>query len=545
LKACASLGFLRKGKEIHDEITSRKLLEKDIVLGNAAVDMYAKCGMLDKAQELLEELPVRDIVSWNAIISGYADQGQGCKALNCFDQMQAEGLSPGVVTFIATLKACGSVGAVDKGIKLHDEILQKRLLEKNVVLGNALVDMYAKCGALGKAQKVLEGIHIRNVVSWNALIAGHVLQGNNHKALDCFRWMQSEGLVPDTVTFICILKACGSTGAIDLGKHIHNDLVRRGLLGRDIVLGNALVDMYAKCGLLAKAQELLEELPIHDVVSWNVLIAGYANQGQCHEVLQCFEQMQSEGLSPDVVTFICILKVCGTVGAIDQGKQIHETISTRGLLKKDMVLGNALVDMYAKCGLLAKAQEVLENELPQQNVVSWSSLITGYAQQGQGHEAMNHFKKMQIKGLSPDEITFLCVLSACSNSGLSDEAESLFAHMTKTYGLTPRIQHHIWMILVLGYGGYFDKAVSVIKVMPRTDCPALWLALLGACRKWGNVMFGALAFDHITQLDSACATAYVLMGNIFASAGMQEDAEKVKSMIPKHHVLPQNVYLTL
>ena len=534
LKACGSIGAIDKGKQIHVEIMRRKLLEKDMVLGNSLVDMYAKCGILEKTRAVLEELPIRDTVSWNAIISGYADQGQGYEALNCFEQMQYEGLSPSVVTFICTLKACGSVGCIDKGTQLHDEILRKRLLEKNVVLGNVLVDMYAKCGVLAKAQKVLEGLRIRNVVSWNALITGYVQQGECHKALNCFRWMQSEGITPDMVTLTCILKACGSTGAIDKGEQIHNDIVRRGLLGRNIVLGNALVDMYAKCGLLSKAQEILEELPIRDVVSWNVLITGYANQGQCGEILHCFEQIQNEGLYPDAITFICILKACGTIGAIEKGKQIHDEISSRGLLKNDLVLGNALVDMYAKCGLLSKAQEILENELPQQNVVSWSSLITGYAKQGQGHEAMTYFEKMQRKGLSPDEVTFLCVLGAFSNSGLSDEAEMLFGDMSRTYGLTPCIQHHIWMIVVFGYGGHFDKAISVIKVMPCTDCLAVWVALLGACRKWANVMLGTVAFDQITQLDCTCATAYVLMCSIFASAGMHEDAENVETMRLKY-----------
>ena len=163
--------------------------------------------------------------------------------------------------------------------------------------------------------------------------------------------MESEGFSPDVVTFMCILKACGNIGAIDEGKQIHEKIRnKKGLLEKDIMLATSVVDMYAKCGALAKAQEVVNDLPVRNTVCWNALITGYAQKGQYDEVLNCYKSMKNDGLSPDIVTFICILKACGSRRNIDKGEQIHDEIQRRGLLEKDSVLGNALVDMYAKCG---------------------------------------------------------------------------------------------------------------------------------------------------------------------------------------------------
>ena len=182
---------------------------------------------------------------------------------------------------------------------------------------------------------------------------------------------------------------------------------------------------------------------------------------------------------------------------------------------------------------LEKAEKVLE-DLIIRDVISWNTLISRYAQQGQGRAALNCFEWMQSEGLSPNEVTFLCILSACSHSGLLDEAEMLYGNMSKKYGVDPNIEHHTCMVLAFGCGGHFDKVMSVIKAMPSSDYPAVWRALLGACRKWGNVELGRLAFDQALQLDTTCAAVYVLMANIFASAGMHEDAERIEAMRMKY-----------
>ena len=447
--------------------------------------------------------------------------------------MQNEGFSPDAITFTCILKACGNSGAIGKGQEIHDEILSQGLLNNNIVLGTALVDMYAKCDMLTKAEYVFKALGLRDIVTWSALIAGYAQQGQSYEALRCFKEMQSEGLSPNTVTFICILKACG----INEGKQIHEEIVSRGLLlGENIVLTNALLDMYVRCGYLSNAYEVLEQLPCRNVVSWNTLIGGYAKYGLCEDVINCLGYMQNEGISPNAVTFIGILKACCNIGALHMGENMHNEIARMGLLRKDIVLGTTLVDMYAKCGALAKSQQVLE-ELPNRDVVSWSALIAGYAEEGQVHKALCCLECMRNEGFTPNEVTFLCILSACGHSGLMDKAQILFQNMEKECGMIPSSEHHISMIVVYGNAGHFDNAMSVIKVMPSSEYGEIWLILLGACRKWGNVKLGILAFDQAIQQDSTCPAAYTLMATIFTDSGMQNDAQKVIAMRLKYACL--------
>ncbi|KAH7301556.1 hypothetical protein KP509_23G032000 [Ceratopteris richardii] len=532
LQACGYMGSagLQSGEELFCEAARRGLLEGNTVLGATLIDMYVKCGVLRKAHEVLETLPTRDAVTWNALLVGYAQQGRGEQALLIFEKMQEEGYHPNAVTFSCILKACGSVRASNVGEKIHNEVAAQGLLENDVVLGTSLVDMYAKCSALCKAKKIFEGLSVQNVISWNALIAGYALQGHGDQALACFEKMQNEGISPDTVTFLCMLKSCGSIGAVDKGEQIHDEITRQGLLKNNIELGNALVDMYAKCGALTKAQQVFAQLPVRNVVSWNSLITGYAHEGQAEAALNCFEKMQQERFFPNVLTFLSILKACSTLGAADIAEDIHDEIARYQVMEYDIILGTALVDMYAKCGALLKAQNVLEG-LPTKTVVPWNALIKGCAQHGQSKQAITLFKSLQSKNLSPDPVTFACILKACGSMGLVDDAYAHFTSMSAMYGIEPDLEHYNCMVDIFGRAGHLSKAVDLIQRMPSVFYSlALWSALLGACAKWGDVNVGKWAFEHAIELDKSDGAAYVLMTNIYADAGMQEDAKRIEAM---------------
>eukprot|EP00250_Pteridium_aquilinum_P000338 c10374_g3_i1 orf=1-639(-) len=213
--------------------------------------------------------------------------------------------------------------------------------------------MYAKCGSLAKAQDVFRTIPIRDVVLWTTLIAGCVKHGNSEEALLCVEQMQHEGISPNAFTLVCCSKACGSLKATDRGQEIHTQVVEKGL-ERELLIGNSLVDMYVKCGLLEMAKAVLDKLPVRDVVSWTALIAGYAELGWGEEAFTCFERMRHDNISPNAHTFVCSVKACCSERAVDKGQEIHCAITEKGF-EKELLVGSALVSMYAKCGLLAKA----------------------------------------------------------------------------------------------------------------------------------------------------------------------------------------------
>ncbi|KAI5061610.1 hypothetical protein GOP47_0024115 [Adiantum capillus-veneris] len=530
LRACTKNKDLHRGIKLHDNILKMGLVEK---CSDALVTMYAKCGELEKAKELLNLHNSRDVITWTALIAAYARKGQSQRALNCFDRMQHEGISPNAVTYTCILNACATMGAVVKGEEIHNVVAKQGLLENNIVLGNALIDMYAKCGALPKAQDLIERLPSRDVVSWNALIGGYAREGQGEQALTCFEHMQHEGISPDAVTYICILKACATIGEIAKGEEIHDEIRKQGLLQNNMALATALLDMYAKCGALSKAQKLLKKLRFRNVVSWNTLIAGYVQDGQGKQALDCLNLMQREGISPDAVTYLSILKACATIRAIEKGQEIHERIAKDGLLQDSTMLGNALVDMYAKCGALSKAQDVLQ-KLPSRNVVSWSTLIEGYAQEGQGEQALHCFELMLNEGIRPDAVTFVSLLNVCSHLGLVDMGHALFASMKTKFGVIPNSECYTCMVDLLGRAGRLERALELVQEMPSLQRSAIWLALLDACRVRGDINLGRWAFEQAVQVNKSHGPPYILMGQIYAAAGMQDKARNIEAQRVKY-----------
>jgi pentatricopeptide repeat protein len=526
-KACGILGDMEQGKQIHAEAMQRNLLlpGRDAILATALVGMYSRCGSMGMAEQaFLELLPRPNLVSWNVLISGYANQGPSKKALDLFAEMKARGCSPDAITFSCLLKACADLQDAEKGSELHDAIVDRGLLSsaEDPVLGTALVDMYAKCGAMAKAERAFDELLARNAASWNAIISGYLRCGESEEALHRFLQMQREGFDPDGITLTSVLKACGSTWAIETGKQIHDDIVRRGFLEQDFMLGTALVDMYAKCGMLDRAEEVFNKLAARDVVSWNALISGYAHQGKAEEAFACFQQMRSEGILADAITFISVLMACGSKGAIHKGSHIHQEIVIKELLGKDTLLDNALLDMYSTSGSLMEAEQALDR-LHVRDIVSWNVLIAGYAQQALGEEAMNCFGRLRIEGLLPDAVTLVSLLTACSHSGLVDEGEVYFMEMTEIYGITPIADHYACMVDLYGRAGNFEKVMVIIIKMPFSETPALWDILLGACRKWGNGKLGRLAFEQAVELDDLHVSRYIVMAHIQTVASMIDD----------------------
>ena len=494
--------------------TQNACLERDLIVATALVGMYAKCGLLTKARAVLDNIPVRDLALWNVIITAYAEHGHGIEAIKCFERMQVEGVPPNNSTFICTLKACGIVGAKEKCMEIHNEVEKSGLLEREITVANCVINTYCKCGCLLKAQEVFDKLPIRDVVTWTTLITGYAEQMDGNEALRCFEQMQHEGVFADALTFASCLKACGSVGATSKGIEIHVKLETNGLLGRDYVLSTSLVDMYSKCGLLAKAQEAFDNLQVKDVVAWNSLIAGYSECGYAKEALKCSEQMQSVGIMPTDVTILCSLKSCSSVGALDRGHNIHADIEKKGLLEKDIMVGSTVVDMYAKCGSLRAAHKVF-NQLPVRDVVLWNLLISGYAEHGKCKHVFCVFDRMVVEGIKPDSVTFLVILNACNRTGIMSKSERLFEVMSRDFGICPAVEHHTGMVGLLCRIGCMDVAFSAIEKMPCHNL-VLWRSVLGACRNFGNVRFGKRAFQFAMQLDEKDAASYALITQVCA-----------------------------
>ncbi|KAH7426112.1 hypothetical protein KP509_11G085300 [Ceratopteris richardii] len=520
-KACANMGALDVGEKFHDEIARRGLLEKHPAVGNALIDMYSKCNSLKKAQEVLLKLQNRDIVSWNALITGFVQHGCGKEALSCFEKLRQEGLLPDGTTYACALKACGMVAMVEIGKKIHNEVVTRGLLRKDLHISSSLVDMYAKCGMLAKAQEVFDELAVHDLVSWNALISGYSQYECGKEALRCFEQMQQEGFVPDIITYVSILKACGSLQAIHWGEKIEAQICKAGVPDGDLVITNALVDMYSKCGYLARARKALNKLLVCDVYTWNALIVGYVNHEDGEEALICSEIMDREGILPDEITHIYILKACSLIGAIDKGEEIYKRMC-KGSLELNINVGIAMLDMYAKNGLVAKAKDIFY-KLPLKEIVAWNALITAYALLGKTKQVSFSFAQMMRNGNRPNKVTFASVLSSYNHEGQVNEGKSQFEAMTTMYGIIPEVEHYTCMIDLLSRAGQLEEAVVVANQMPFQSNLFVWHTLLSSARQWGNIDLGIYAFDNVLKLDVEDVSALTCMAYIYSDVTSIED----------------------
>ncbi|MCO5576043.1 hypothetical protein L7F22_029850 [Adiantum nelumboides] len=324
LTACGNTGALKKGQTIHAHVTGESL-EMEFI-GNAIIGMYAKCGQFAKAQDVLYKIPAQDVSLYNALIAGCSRHDLFEEALSFYEQMQSRGVIPDSVTFVCSLKACSSTGTIEKGQEMHRLIIKRGLLRKEFLIGNGLVDLYAKCGHLPETQKVFDTLPARDTVSWNTLIAGYMFNECGQGALTVSKQMHRECVYFDVASFLCSLKACGTTGAEDYGLVLHSEIIKKGLLEWSLPTGNALIDMFVGCGFLAEAQYMLHKLSFRDVVSWTTLIAGFLRHGCADEALLCLREMQQEGVASDVLMWNALIAGYSHLGEAEKACCILERI---------------------------------------------------------------------------------------------------------------------------------------------------------------------------------------------------------------------------
>lgn len=526
LKGCSSIAALDPGEKIHTQIVETGL-ELALSVGNSLIDMYNKCGCLENACVMFDRLPERDVVTWNTLIDGYNQHGFGEAALSLFHQMHQEGMEPNLITFVCALKACSGMADVEQGRQIHAQFIASGL-KTDPVISNTLLDMYSKCGSFEDARFVFDGMSKHVLVTWNTLIAGYASHECGHATLELFQQMQLEGMEPDCITFVCILKACSSLLDIEQGKQTHSYIVKCGL-EMEIYVGNILISMYGKCGSIEDAHQVFDHMQVRDVVTWSALMTTYVHSGHSKETLQAFEEMQQEDIQPDQAAFVCALKACSNTAALEGGRTIHGHAIENGS-ESDLPIGTTLINMYGKCGSLDTALVVF-HRLSRHSVVTYNAMLAACAEHGEYGSSIQLFDCMKDAGVKPNDVTFICLLSACRSLELVDEGCYHFASMRGDHGIVPGLEHYGCMVDILGHTGYLNEAEDLLETTHFACNLVGWTSLLTACRAHdGDVNLGKRCFDHAVSIDTGNAAVYVLMSNIYAHAGLQENAEKVERL---------------
>ncbi|XP_062227209.1 putative pentatricopeptide repeat-containing protein At3g15130 [Phragmites australis] len=527
LRASTKSSSLRGGVQLHAALTKLGF-GSDTMLSNNLIDMYAKCGRLDRAGEVFDGMPGRNVVSWTAFMVGFLQHGEVRECLRLLGNMRVSSeATPNEYTLSASLKACYVVGDTSAGVRIHGLCVRAGYEEHHVV-ANSLVLMYAKGGRIGDARRVFDGTAFRNLVTWNAMISGYTHAGHGRDALLVFREMQQRHEdQPDEFTFASLLKACSGLGAARQGAQVHAAMTARGFsTASNAILAGALVDLYVKCRCLPVAMQIFDSLERKNTIQWTTVVAGHAQEGQVKEAMELFRRFWSSGIRADAHVLSSVVGVFADFALIEQGRQVHcYTIKNPAGL--DVSVANSIVDMYLKCGLTEEA-ELRFREMPARNVVSWTTMINGLGKHGHGREAINKFEEMRRGGVEPDEVAYLALLSACSHAGLVEECRLYFSKIRQSRRLRPKAEHYACMVDLLGRAGELREARDLILTMPMEPTVGIWQTLLSACRVHKDAAVGREAGDVLLAIDGDNPVNYVMLSNIFAEAGEWRECQRVR-----------------
>eukprot|EP00268_Persea_americana_P066160 TRINITY_DN8949_c0_g1_i7.p1 TRINITY_DN8949_c0_g1~~TRINITY_DN8949_c0_g1_i7.p1 ORF type:complete len:757 (+),score=115.65 TRINITY_DN8949_c0_g1_i7:263-2533(+) len=529
IKSCAGLCSFVEGWKIHCRLIEVGL-DLDVYVGNSLISMYAKTGCIDFAEKVFDEMPIRDCVSWNSMIGGYALDGDGWKSLLCFQEMMECGIEADRFSVISALTACSLVKSVKHGMEIHYHVIRCGLLS-DVMVQTTLVDMYCKCGNVAFAEHLFNSMFQRNIVAWNSLIDGYALNDHPHEALLTSVEMQERDKInPNPITLVNLLPACAQLRGLSQGKSIHATAIRKGFLPF-LVLETAIVDMYAKCGELRSAEQLFEQMMEKNLISCNAMIAAYVQNGQNRKAMELFHNLENRSVKPDVVTIASIIPACAELALLRPGRQIHGYATKNGYSSNTFIL-NPLIYMYAKCGDLQAAQRIFDSMLFR-DVVSWNTIIMAYAIHGFGRTSIENFTQMQEKGLKPNGSTFVSVLSSCSIAGMVDEGWMYFNSMQQDYNINPQIEHYGCIADLLGRTGDLEKAESFILDMSLVPTSWIWESLLAASRNARNIELAESTAERILALEHDNTGCYVLLSNMYAEAKRWEDVDSMRALMKK------------
>ncbi|MCD7459275.1 hypothetical protein HAX54_040534 [Datura stramonium] len=373
IPACAELRAVRLGKSVHC-YAIRASMDSDISTGTALVSMYAKCNLFTSALNLFNKMPLIEVVTWNALINGYAQIGDCYNALEMFCQLTLAGFYPDPGTMVGVLPACAFLGDVRLGTCLHCQIIRYGF-ESDFHVKNALIDMYAKCGSLSLAEFMFNKTEFsKDEVSWNTMIAGYMHNGLAKEALSSFHSMKFESFQPNVVTIVSILPAVSQLTYLREGMTIHSYIIKSGFQSHKLV-GNSLIDMYAKCGQLDLSERIFEEMKNTDSVSWNALLTAYSMHGEGDRALSVFSLMEKRDIEVDSISFLSVLSACRHAGLVEEGRKIFHCMRDKYHIEPDVEHYACLVDLLGRAGLFNEIMDLVKSMPMEPDGGVWGALL--------------------------------------------------------------------------------------------------------------------------------------------------------------------------
>ncbi|KAI3469454.1 hypothetical protein Pfo_026117 [Paulownia fortunei] len=548
----------------------------------------AKSGSILCARELFDEMPRRDTIAWNAMISGYSHLGFHQEALSLFSSMRFSNEKPDHFTYTAVLSACAGLKDIKFGRRLHALVIVSGC-NSLLPVNNALTDMYGKCLRAQDANTVFEEMGFRNevswcsllfaylnvgrldvshsvfcdmprrmVVAWNTIIAGYAKWGKVELCLDLFKKMLEDSCNPDQWTLSAVINACAEMSEPSYGCMLHGFIIQSGwnsavevnnsLLSFYIKFGeenevlkaveavrifnevswNAIIDAYMKIGNLEEAYLVFQRVPEKNLISWTSMITGYMRNGHGECALRFFVDMMRSRIQPDDITLGAVLHACSNLATIGHGRMVHGCVIQSGFHAYAYV-GNGLVNMYAKCGDICNSHRAF-NDVLVKDLISWNTMLFAFGLHGRSSQALCILEEMVAHRVKPDKVTFIGLLMTCSHLGLIDEGLFFFESMTSHYGLSPEIDHVACVVDMLGRGGKLEKAKEFAnKYIEANNVKVSSLeALFGSYSSQGDLKMGAELAEQLQILKPRDEMSYVLLSNLYCASGQWQQAETLR-----------------
>lgn len=492
LESCASL---KQAKQIHACIIRHNLSEHLYSRLLVFCTSSSSASALDYALLVFQQLRQEPTVfMWNTMIRGFASCNWPMRAIALYILMRERGIQPNNYTFTFLVKACTDSLVLGQAIQAQSIVLG--IPDSDVHVYTSLLNMYGTGANIETARRLFDTMKYRTAATWNSMIAGYTRRGDIEAARELFDEM------PDKNEKSWNVMVCG----------------------------------YTRIGKFDVAGRLFNDMPIKKTLpTWNAMISGYTRASRPAEALALFRQMQLAEVRPDEITLVSVIPSCAQLGALQLGEWIHRYVQ-RNNFNHNTKVSNAIIDMYIKCGSLDHAMAVFRR-MKEPTLVSWNTLISGLALHGQGEEAIQIFTEMvTTKGVIPDAITFVGLLNACAHAGLVQRARAYFQDMTTVYGITPRIEHYGCMVDVLGRTNHLDEALDLINHMPIQPNSVILGSLLSACRLSNDSNLGEEVLEKLVQLEPLNPGYYVLLSNMYASAGRWEDVTRVRNLMKSRGV---------
>lgn len=500
LKECIKAKAIESCKRIHALMLTSSVNWNSFSLGSKLTGVYASCGDFGSAKLLFQETQSPSVFAYNWMISALTFHGHHEEALGYFTLLQeSKNFCPNSYTFSSVLKACLGLMDVNVGKEVHS-LICKMAYDVDVSVGNALIDMYCKCGHIWDARMTFDEMTKRDVASWTSMICGYFSAGKFEESVTLFERMRLEGVEPNDFTW------------------------------------NAMIAGYARRGDCDKAfmffTRMREERLIPDLVTWNAMISGFVQSQRAGEAFKLFQDMLCSGIMPNQVTFTGLLPACGLIGSIHRGREIHGFIC-RMEMDVNAFVATALIDVYSKCGSMRDAWNVF-NSISCKNIASWNAMIRCYGNNGMVDLSVELFLRMQDEGIQANEVTFTSILSSCSHGGLVDKGLGIFKLMKEQYGIEASKEHYSSVVDLLCRSGRLEEAYDTVKEMPIEATESIVGAFLNGCMVHERK---DLAERMVEDVILKKPGGFVTLSNIYAAEGDWTQVENVRMLMKDKRVL--------